>query len=251
MLKGRLIILLVLFAHLAFAADNQQIIRQANKVYSAGEYKMAASLYEKVINSGFTAPELYYNLGNAYFKMNELPSAILYYEKARKLKPNDDYIETNLKISNAKIIDKIEPVPVLFYKRWWKSLQIMFSLNGWAAIIITGTFLFLALLAIYLISGKLMIRKISFWSSVIVFVLTFFSFGLAYHRYRIIQTEQEAIIFTPSITIKSSPDENSTDLFVIHEGTKVSITDHVNDWLEIKIANGNVGWVKNDVLKTI
>jgi tetratricopeptide (TPR) repeat protein len=241
----------MLFAVHGFSGDYQQLIKQANKDYSAGEYNKAISGYEKVISQGYTAAELYYNLGNAYFKINDYPSAILFYEKACKLKPNDDYIETNLKIANSKIIDKIEPIPHLFYKRWWLSAQNRFTLNGWAVCIIITSVLFCLFAGIYLVSAKLIFRKTAFWSAILLLFVTLLSFTLAFQRYNSIRNQQEGIVFSPTITVKSSPDANSTDVFVIHEGTKVVITDRLDSWVEIKIANGNVGWIQKELLKTI
>mgnify|MGYP001214746363 FL=1 len=234
-----------------FAADNDALVVKANKAYSAGAYQQAVTLYQQVISNGFEASELYYNLGNAYFKSNDMPSAILYYEKALKLNPRDEYVKNNIQVANSKITDKILPLPDLFYKRWWNAAKNLFTMDTWAVILIINVVLFFIAISFYLISNTVLIRKASFWCGILLFIFSTFSFLFASNRYHTLTRQKEAIIFTPSLTVKSSPDENSTDLFVLHEGTKVSITDKVGQWREVKIANGSVGWVKAETFREI
>jgi len=248
--KTFLIILLFISSGL-FAADNDALVIKANKAYSAGAYQQAIELYQQVITNGYSASELYYNLGNAYFKSNDMPSAILYYEKALKLNPGDEYAKNNLQVVNAKISDKILPMPELFYKRWWNAMQNLFYVDTWAIILIAGVVLFFITTASYLISNRILIRKLSFGCGIFFFILSTFSFLFANTKFQTITHQKTAIIFAPSLTVKSSPDDNSTDLFILHEGTKVSVTDKVGQWREVKIANGSVGWVKADTFREI
>ena len=250
-MKKFLVILFLLSATFAWADDNQLLIEEANNLYNQNEYEQAATLYQKVIENGYEAPELYYNLGNTYFKLNNMPQAILNYEKARKLAPADDNILFNLSIANNRIVDKIETVPEAFYARWWKSLVYAFSLDAWGWISLTVFGLTILMLLVFLLSNIVWLRKASFWSGIIFLILFGVSFLLARQKHTSFSRDHQAIVFTPTVTIKSSPTDSSIDLFVIHEGTKVQLTDHVGDWYEITIANGSVGWLKEEDIRKI
>lgn len=234
-----------------FSQSNEKMVIDANKAYADGKYKNSIELYEKILNSGSESFELYYNLGNAHFKMNNYPNAIFYYEKALELNPDDENTEFNLKIANSKIIDKIEEVPLPFYKKWKLALSDLFTVNTWAFIIIITFVLFLLLIINYLIAYSVRVRKLSFWSAVLIFLFFLMFNYLAYDQYSRVKNSFEAIVFDPSVNVKSSPDEKSTDIFVIHDGTKVKIRDRVGDWVEIYIANGSIGWIKASAIKEI
>lgn len=234
-----------------YAGGAQLLIQKANKAYAQGNYQEAVENYRKVTDEGFEAPELYYNLGNSYFKMNDFPNAILWYERAKRLDPSNDDINFNLNVVNTKISDKIEPLPELFYKRWFKSIVQLTSIDGWAKYSVI--LLILALLSgvVYLTARILVFRKAGFWTGTILFVIALFSFVCAWSGYAQKRSTSEAIVFAPTITVKSSPDEKSTDLFVVHEGTKVILLDRISNWYEIRIANGSIGWLPVNALEKI
>jgi tetratricopeptide (TPR) repeat protein len=233
------------------AADSKDLSGIANEDYKAGKYAKAAETYEKIIGSGYESVETYYNLGNAYFKLNKLPEAILYYEKARKLSPGDEDINYNLKVANSKIVDKIDILPELFYVRYWKTIISWFSVDQWAKLSIVFFCLFFVLAGLYLYSRRQLIRMMAFWTAVAVFLLTVLTFSIAVKNYNVLINQKEAVVFTPALTVKSSPDEGSVDLFVLHEGTKVIISDNLGTWTKITISNGSVGWVPSSELKLI
>ncbi len=243
--------LLLMIVEAGYAGINEELVENANRDYSAGLYSNAIEGYTKVLQSGYESVEVYYNLGNAYFKTNDLPSAILYYEKAKKLKPNDQDILFNLNVANNRIKDKIEAVPVLFYKRWWNQLGNALSLEGWTKLHITCFVIFLIAAGFYFISRKIAIRKTAFWAGLLLFTASLITFGIAFQQNRSHQQVKEAIVFDPSLTVKSSPSENSVDLFVVHEGTKVAITDKLGEWYEIRIVNGSKGWIPGTSIKSI
>lgn len=254
-MKKIFIILLMVFpAGLATAdttADNRILLEEANKMYSEDKFDQAIDLYHKVIENGMESAGVYFNLGNAYYKINDMPSAILYYEKARKLKPNDDDILHNLKIANSRIVDKIETVPDIFYKRWWKNLLYSFSVDEWAVISIVSFVLLFLMLLFFLLTNRYWVKKISFWLGIVFIVVSIATWTLANQKYKTFTDDHQAIVFTPTITVKSSPSETGIDLFVIHEGSKVQITDHLGEWYEVKIANGSVGWLKEEDIRKI
>lgn len=226
-----------------FAMDYRLTITQANKAYSDGLYTNALELYKQVIKDGYESADLYYNIGNVYYKMNDFTSAILFYERAKKLNPGSEDIEYNLKVANSKISDKIEPIPELFYRRWYTSLARQFSADTWAKMGIIVFILSLVLAAFYVISRILFVRKLGFWLGIVLLFLSAFCLLFAYQNFSNLKNQTEAIIFAPTVTIKSSPDDKSIDLFVLHEGTKVQLLDQIGNWFEIKIVNGSIGWL--------
>lgn len=223
----------------------------AHQQYNEANFDSALVVYRNIYEAGYTSAELLYNIGNTYYKLRQIPSAILFYERALKLAPNDPDIIHNLAIANSRIIDKIEPVPQLFFKNWWETFYKMFSADWWAIISLIFLALFLSLLFIFIISENRSIRKVSFFSGLLILLITIGTFGMASQKYYYTKSINEAIVFTPTITVKSSPSASSVDLFVLHEGTKVSLLDEVDGWKEIKIANGSVGWMPSESLKGI
>jgi tetratricopeptide (TPR) repeat protein len=252
MKKAIVYILILGFTTISGLAVNvDSLYIDANNKYSAELYNDAVEDYLLIYNQGYESFELFFNLGNAYFKLDDIPSALLYFEKAKKLKPNEEDVQYNINVANTHIIDKIEPVPELFFKRWWKSIVHAFSFDTWAKIMIISFILFFVLLSFYLLSRRILIRKAAFYSGLIVLTITLFSFVVSFQNYNIVKNHKAGIIFTPTITVKSSPNQNSVDLFVIHEGLKVSFLQKVSGWYEIKIANGSVGWIPASALKEI
>jgi tetratricopeptide (TPR) repeat protein len=251
-MKRDLIYLLIFTVGLWLPAHGQQeLVLKAGKAYATGSYSIAAEQYKKVVESGYESPELYYNLGNSYFKMNDYPNAILWYERAKRLDPGNENINFNLNVVNTKISDKIEPLPVMFYKRWINNLVLLFSSDTWAGLAVWLLIAALGCLVIYAISRVLLLRKIGFIAALFLGFFTLFTLLMAWSGYSYTQSNKEAIVFAPTITVKSSPDDKGTDLFVLHEGTKVKLLDNISGWYEIRIANGSVGWLPQSSLEKI
>jgi len=224
---------------------------EATDLYKNGKYAEAGSLYQELLNSGYQSAEIYYNLGNSYFKIDKIPDAILYYERGKRLSPDDEDINFNLKIANLKIVDKIQSVPKLFFMEWYESLYSMYSSGTWANVIIILSWLIFLFLAGYFLIWSAVVRKISFFAAMLSFVIVIVCIVFSVEQSNIEEARNDAIIFTPSVYIKSSPDKESTDLFILHEGTKVSILDEVGSWKKIKIADGNVGWLPDKTIEII
>jgi tetratricopeptide (TPR) repeat protein len=226
-------------------ADNQAIIKQANQDYTKGNYEQAVSGYEKVINLGVEAPELYYNLGNAYYKQQKYTLAILNYERAKQLDPANDNINTNLELAKIHVVDKIDEVPVFFLARWYNSFVNTLSCDTWAVTSIVFFGLMLLSVGLFLFLNQGVAKKITFSLALISLLITVSGFIFTNSQRNRILSHQSAIVFTPTVTVRSEPDEKGKELFVLHEGTKISIIETVGEWSELKLANGNVGWVKN------
>lgn len=251
-LKPYAILLIMLLATLTgYASGQRDNVFKANKAYSDGAYSTAVEFYKKVVDAGFESPELFYNLGNAYFKLNDYANAILWYERAKRIDPGNEDIDFNLNVANTKISDKIEPLPEMFYKRWFNGLVRLFSVDAWAAMCIVMFITGLLCGVLYLASHVLVLRKIGFWLGLGLLFFSVISLIFAWSGYSFTKTTSEAIVFAPTITVKSSPDEKSTDLFVVHEGTKVRLMDNISGWYEIRIANGSVGWLPATSLEKI
>lgn len=246
-----LIFLLLLSGTSLRASTPDSLMVKANSAYDQQQYDSAVNLYNRILNEGWVSSKLYFNLGNTYFRLKNLPEAILYYEKAKKLDPNNENIKYNLGIANSMIVDKIDEVPEFFIKRWWNYFYNLFSADSWTLLFIISFALLVLVIGIFILSRERRVRQWSFFIGLILLLLTIGSFGLASQRTFYTKNEKEAIVFTPSITVKSSPSPNSVDLFVIHDGIKVRILDSVDGWIKIKISSGSIGWLPEASVKTI
>ena len=250
MKRYTLFILLSLFAFMGKAQESVDVwFEQANAAYNMGNYDSAKIIYEKILATDMESVPLYYNLGNVYYKMHEYPMAIYYYEKALKLDPSNEEVQTNLAIANHAIVDKIEPVPQSFIVRGWRNARASLSGNQWAWCSIVFFALLLVSLFLFLRSRKVGLRKLGFFAG-LVFLLAFgLSVVFAAQLKVASEKQDQAILMSPTVTVKSSPSETSVDLFVLHEGTKVSILETADGWCKIKIANGSVGWLTEDSMR--
>ena len=250
MKRYTLFILLSLFAFMGKAQESVDVwFEQANAAYNMGNYDSAKIIYEKILATDMESVPLYYNLGNAYYKMHEYPLAIYYYEKALKIDPSNEEVQTNLAIANHAIVDKIEPVPQSFIVRGWRNARASLSGNQWAWCSIVFFALLLVSLFLFLRSRKVGLRKLGFFAG-LVFLLAFGLSVVFAAQLKVASDKQDqAILMMPTVTVKSSPSETSVDLFVLHEGTKVSILETADGWCKIKIANGSVGWLMEDSMR--
>lgn len=245
--------ILFLLVCIAFIANAQpeNLLKEANQLYAANEFGKAIKVYESIIGQGFESPELYFNLGNACYKNQELTKAILYYEKAKLLAPNDEEIQFNIDLVNQFVVDKIEPLPRPFFLKWGQSILNLFTANGWAFISILTFIFVLCLAAFFIFARTITLRKISFSAAIFLLFISLLSFVLADKQKTKITHRNHAVIFSTTVTVKSSPSESGTDLFVIHEGLKVEIKEELGDWADIKLEDGNSGWIKKGVFERI
>lgn len=253
-MQARKIILLLILIVSIMATYGQQLdprVQKANELYNVAKYEEAKELYEQVVNEGNFAPELYYNLANTYYKNNEISKAILYYERALRLKPDDEDVKFNLQMANLRIIDKMETIPQLPFLNWWEEARNFFSMDGWAILALLTLFLALGLFNLYLLFSSSLHKKIFFFSSILLLVITMMSWSFAEKNYQAIHSGGEAIVTIPTLIVKGSPTETGTDLFVIHEGLKVTISENVGDWYKITLPNGNQGWLKVNAVEII
>lgn len=250
-MKQIIFTILIVLAGISAMATPLDSLQKGNDYYIAEQYNKAISAYQSVMAEGYESAELYYNLGNAYYKNNEPVQAILYYEKAKLLAPNNEDIQFNLDLVNQFVVDKIEPLPRPFFITWFREFTQLLHADTWGLISLLMFVLTLVFGLGYAFLRKTGLRKLSFALAIIMLLGSTFAFVLGSQQKKITTSHNHAIIFDPSVTVKASPNESSVDLFVIHEGLKVQILQELNGWLEVKLADGNRGWVQQEVLKII
>ena len=235
------ILSLVLSFHAFSSVD---LTLQAEIFYKNKNYKGAIESYEMIVKQGVTSYKLFYNLGNAYYKNNEIGKAIYNYELANKLKPNNDDIKTNLRIANQKTIDKIESKENFFLGAIKTGLVNYFTTTGWACLSIGSLTACLVLAFIFFVSGSITIKRLSFFTSVLCLIVFIGSMTLGFSALHSKQQISFAIITTRETKIHEEPSTTSNSKFSLHDGTKVSVIETNDNWTNIKLENGNEGWVK-------
>ena len=239
-----IVIFISLIVRIAVSQDtNKDKFYQGVTYFTAGSYKEALKIWTDIYNTGYRSANLDYNIGNAYFKLNNIPSAILFYERAYLLKPADENINYNLQIARTLIVDRFQEIPELFFIKWYNFVSLFLSTNSWAKISITSFILFLLLLSLYIYSSRYRHKVIGFWLGVFFIVLSLTSLAFTIRNKSLVYDSHKAIISSPIVNGKSSPDKSGNDIFVLHEGTKVTVEDEVGEWSEIRLSDGNKGWV--------
>jgi len=242
-------ILAILFTAAVFAQGD--LIQTANEHYTKEEYQKAIDGYNQILMAGIESPEVYFNLGNAYYKTKQYTLSILNYERAKLLAPDDEDIEFNLQVANQKVVDSIQELPGIFVVRWWNALVNSQTTDTWAVVSIFSFVVFLTMLGFYFFAKTSEVKRITFWSGCFLIVLTIFSWTFAAKQKSRLVNHTYAIVMQPTVTVKSSPSEKGTNLFVVHEGLKVRITDKLGDWVEIRLADGNKGWMLTESVERI
>lgn len=245
-------VFLVLFALLIYLSSNavsaDVLYTEAGSLYQAGKYEEAIKKYEKIVVEGHREAAVYYNLGNAYYKENQLGKAILNYERAKRVAPQDEDIQHNLLLAQNKTVDKIQEVPQLAIITYWQNFLALFSSSAWG-----GFSLVLLWLALVLGSIYLFVHKMKIWSSLTIFfaVLSLVLLSLAYTEYKKENCSEFAVLLSDVVAVKSAPNEKGDVLFQLHEGAKIRLVDGVGEWRKIKLADGKVGWLQVNHLQLI
>lgn len=253
-MKMRTLFLMFLFAWpLVFTGTvgSTSTFETANALYRDKNYAKAALLYDSLAAEKGAGSVLFFNAGNAHFKHGDIARAILNYERARRLAPADEDILFNLKIAYANTVDKIEPIPLLFYERWWQGFLTLVSPGVWSVLAVVWIWLAAAAGLLYLFAGTVARKRNAFLLALTLLCVSLFTYRIAASAEQLIHGDTEAVVMEPSTYVRSSPDAASTNLFMLHEGTKVDITERINGWCRIRIANGNVGWVEDNHIEAI
>lgn len=222
-----------------------------NKAYMDGAYDKAVEEYSAILEGGEYSMELYYNLANAYFKMENIGKAILYYNKALRIAPSQEDVLHNLAIAETRTKDKITAVPEFFLHRWMRVVRNSVSCNAWGALSLLFFALILTFALLFLLASRLGVRKAGFYGALCSLLLFVATTAFAISSRNDILTEDEAVVMSSAISVKSSPDRSATDLFVLHEGTKLRIVAEFDEWVEVVIADGKKGWTERKNIETI
>lgn len=238
----------------AFSAAKQIVNAtkaEGDSAYIKNDFASAIQIYESLLQQG-EVPEIYYNLGNCYYKTDDIACAILNYERALLLSPGNADIRANLEIARSKTIDKVTPVPEIFFITWIKSLVNSQSSDAWARTGIVSFLLLLVSLAIFFFTQHIKWKKIGFSAAILFLIVTVLSNLFASQQKSYLTNRNDAIILSPSVTVRSTPSESGTSLFVLHEGRKVEIKDNsMREWKEIRLEDGKVGWVPSSSIEVI
>ncbi|MFZ1279343.1 MAG: tetratricopeptide repeat protein [Ignavibacteriaceae bacterium] len=224
-------------------ADSNSIMQSANEYYKNNRYQLAIEEYNKLLLDGFEGTSLYYNLGNAHYRLGKVGYAILYFEKALKLSPNDEDVKHNLALAKLNLQDKVDTLPPFFIFNLWEGLLASFSVTGWTIIVYIVFILFLIVTVSYFFSRNVTEQRISFFSGAGLTVALVFAIFLLIVKMNKEYNVKDGIIFETSVVVKSSPDYSSKDSFQIHEGLKVRIEDNVDNWVKIRLNDGKIGWI--------
>ena len=243
-------IALFMIVALGFSQD-EETFQRAGAFYNQEKYQEAIDAYKSILDSGQESASLYYNLANAHYKLSNIGPSIFYYEKALELAPNDEDIRNNLSFAQNATVDAIDVIPEGFVSKMVKTVTNMFNYDGWAWVSVAAIFLFVFLFILYYTSHISSRKRLFFVSSWVSFFIAILGVVLAFNQYNTIKNNQFAIIFSQETAVKSEPNLRSEEIFQLHEGTKVKVTETVNNWKKIKLTDGKIGWIPAEDLKEL
>ncbi len=233
------------------ALAQQDLLDVASVAYDSAQYQKAIDAYEQIAMQYGINPELYYNLGNAYYKQKNYPKAILNYERCLLYDPANVDAHENVELARLQCVDKIESIQPMFFVTWSNGIRDSFSCDTWGTMSIIFFLLFIAGCGTYFFTHRTRWRKLGFYGALLCIVLSLFCIHYANAQHDHIQKRDYAIVMTPSVIVRSSPAESGTQLFTIHEGLKVRIRSTLSGWSEIELSDGQVGWMPSEGLEVI
>ncbi len=250
-MKKIILYILILVPFTSSYAQDDNRYQNANTLFTEGKYNEAISAYSDILKTGVESAEVYYNLGNAYYKSGQLPQAILNFERALLLAPHDKDIRYNLEMSNMQITDKIETVGEFFLVSWFNDFKNKTKSDTWALISIAAFAIAVLSFGTFLFSRGRNLKQASFGAAIILIVLAIVAFNFSAAQKNRLTQRNSAIVFEPSVSVKSSPSSGGTDLFILHEGTKVNILEKLGEWNRVDIRDGSEGWIPASTIEVI
>lgn len=248
------IMLLLLLAGFGCMAQSQsantasELFERGNEAYKKQDYGQAAELYRQILEKGHESAPLYYNLGNTYFKMGQMAEAILNYERAARLDPGDEDTRQNLKVVRQGVIDRFEEMPKPLVKQAYLGIMLSMSSNTWAWLSIVFLAICVAGVSLYLFTS---LRRPGFIGLSSGLILALICFAMAYANDNYHENNRAAIVMQPSSYVKSAPSSSSEDVFILHEGTKATVTDQLEGWKKIRVPDGKIGWIRAEDIEEV
>ncbi|WP_282031182.1 tetratricopeptide repeat protein [Winogradskyella eximia] len=249
-MRAIIILFVCCFSMIGFS-QNDSVFSEANTLYNNGKYAEAIDKYESILDSDQHSAELYFNLGNANYKLNNIAPSIYYYEKALLLEPNDKDIQNNLAFAQNMTIDAIEIVPKVGFSRIINNIVNTFNTDTWARIAIGGVLLFVVIFLAYHFSYTSSKKRIAFVTSIISLFIGCFSVVMAFQKDSLDRKDNPGIVFSQETRVKTDPNSASEEVFRLHEGTKVQVIETYEDWKKIKLSDNSTGWIPSEDIKLL
>ncbi len=246
-----ILFILVSFLTLTVSAQNNALFDKATEAYNVGEYQKAVDSYLEILDNGKHSVELYYNLGNAYYKLNQVAPSIYYYEKALLLNPNDNEIKNNLGYAQNMTLDAIDKMPTTGLSKIYDSIIGTLSYDQWAYVSIVFMVLFVLLYIAFYYFHYSSRKRLAFIFSIISLLIMITSVVFAFLQYNKFKADQPAIVFAKEASVKAEPNKRGLEAFALHEGTKVIVMEELNDWKKIRISDGTTGWIQAEDIKIL
>jgi len=252
MMRTTLLFILICFLPVSlFPNEIDQLFKEANQAYQDKENSEAIEKYEAILNEGYHSLDLYYNLGNAYYRNGEIGKSILNYERALLLNPNDGDVQFNLSLARQQLKDNFEVLSTFFLTRWWRSLRQLASSTSWSILAMLVLWTGIGGFVLWLMGQARKTKKRGFFVGVVCLVGSMFLFSLAFSRTKFEENSGQAIILSSTVSLQNAPDEASTQILQLHEGTKVKLLDQIGDWHKVKLSDGDQGWLPDKALEQI
>lgn len=249
-MKKLMYILFFLFTTLG-VAQNEVLFEKANQAYADGKYQDAVQLYNKILDNGETSAAVHYNLGNAYYKLNHVAPSIYHYEKALQMAPGDNDVKNNITFARNMAVDAIEGPSEKGFSNVFNNATSIFTITGWAWLAIITVFVFVLLFLSYYFSQRAFLKRSFFISGFFFLFVAVTSAAIGLVKQNMVENSSFAIIFSEEVEVKSEPNIRSTEVFELHEGAKVKVTEDFQDWYEIELPNGSQGWIRSKELKLL
>lgn len=240
-----LLALVAVYATPLSAQSPEELFHRGTELYREGKFREAAESFDAILKSGYVSAPLYYNLGNAYYRANELGQAALAYERALRLSPDDDDVRYNIDLLSLRLTDRIESVPEFFFKAWLRSLSAIMSPALSSALFATAWVILFGALSVLLIAVSHRVRAVAVRLTALLVPFVILLALIVGVQASVASERDEAIIVAPVVTAKTSPDRQSMDAFVVHEGLKVTTGESLGEWISVTLPNGTVGWVRH------
>jgi tetratricopeptide (TPR) repeat protein len=233
------------------ALEPAKILRESNEAYQGRNYKEAIEGYEALVAAGYRSEALFYNLGNSYYRTGELGRAMLNYERARLIDPDDEDILHNIAVLRREQQNELEVIPEFFLLRWWKNTRRLLDVSGWSVLGILLLWTGSGGLVLWLLGQKRTHRKWGFLAGIALIGLSFLPFSLAASRQAALHNSDIAVILEAEVALRSAPDPQSKPILTLHEGLSIQLLDQIGEWYKVRLSDGEQGWLPMSSLEKL